>query len=182
MQPLTFAFDLQPADYIRSALWEGGGPRRFRRKAAGTALLLGAMTFVLLVGTSETWFEAGLVLAPAVAVVSYLLLPRLWWHRLREGLEAHYRQASHRVLYGPHTLTIGDDGLESSNAHHRVWRSWAATSHVAESSAAIYIHTVTGNVYILPLHAVADPAALRATLAERVPMSLTRPPSPPANA
>ena len=182
MQAQTFVFDLQPSDYIAAALRDAGGPQRFRRKAIGTALLLGGVSFVLLVGTSETWFEVGLTLAPSVALVSYVALPRLWWRRLREGVEAHYQQASHRVLYGPHTLTIQDDGLESSNAHHRAWRSWAAVSRVTESIDALYIHTVTGNLYILPLHAVADSEALRATLAERVRPTLPPPSPSPANA
>ena len=110
----------------------------------------------------------GASIAALVAFGSVLAWMFLSWHRKVLGaIDTHYGTPARSVIFGPHTLSLTDSGLESSGPMHRSFRDWRCVTEVRVTKTQVLFYTAFGVIYILPLRAVQDLPALEKWLSDR---------------
>jgi hypothetical protein len=163
---MTFHFDLTAADYREM------NHAAFRWPPVFWHYTPHALSAALLVWVAGPWaLEAspsGAAIAALVVFVAALSwLSVEWRKKTLRAIDSHYNVPSTQVIFGPHTLTFTDAGIESAGPVHRSFRDWRAITGVRVTKAQMLISTVFGVIYILPLRAVADLPALEKWLSDR---------------
>jgi hypothetical protein len=163
---VTFSFDLTADDYreMNQAAYRWGPVLRH--------FFPHALCCALVVYLAAPWsVETSTRSASIAGIVTFcfaLGYMSLTWHRKAlDAVNAHYSNASRRVIFGPHTLTFNDSGLESVGPMHRTFRDWRCVTEVRVTQTQMLISTAFGVVYILPLRAVPDPISLEKWLSDR---------------
>jgi hypothetical protein len=163
---VTYQFDLTAADYREMNLAAFRWPPvllHYSIHALSAALLvLVAAPWALEASTGSAAVAASVVF---VAVLAWLSLA--WRAKALRAIDAADNTPSKHVIFGPHTLTFTDAGLESTGPVHRSFRDWRAVTEARITKTQMLIYTAFGVVYILPLRAVPDLPALEKWLAER---------------
>jgi hypothetical protein len=173
MTPLAYSFDLGIEDYVAMCMGSWTWKQWFRGSAPSAGILfIAAFFFLVTVGHMvPVW---GFVAAGIVALAYLALSPSLWRRRYEFRLRKYYSQHPVAKLLGPHTLTIAPEGIESTGPYHRTFRAWPSITLASITSKHTLIYTIFGNVYILPMRAVADAAEVRASLEAHLPADVIR--------
>lgn len=168
MSNLAYSFELTPEDYVAMNMNARAGMKPFLLAALPSSAALGLVLFAMLgLDRSRNLGSAALV-ATAVAI-AFFVFQSLWWkYRLRRHFLKYYARAPRDRLFGPHTLAISDEGIESTGPHHRTFRAWPAITQARFTADRLFLHTIFGAVYVLPLRAVANRDELREALATRL--------------
>lgn len=162
---MTFHFDLSADDYREMNL------AAFRWAPALRHFFPHALCYALVIYLAAPWAletsSRGASIAALIAFCFTLIWMSLTWRRRFLGaVDGHYSNAARKVIFGPHTLSFTDSGLESTGPMHRTFRDWRCVTEVRVTSTQMLIHTAFGVVYILPLRAVADLPALEKWLSD----------------
>jgi hypothetical protein len=166
---LDFAFDLTAADLIAMNLSACESNAVYRRYANWWSATIALVALLLLSHAfSGALYEAFLA-ALLIGAASYFALPPWWRYRGRIKLREYYTSSAGQLLVGPHTLSLTAEGLESIGSHHRAFRSWVTVTRALITAEHVFLSTVFGNVYILPLRAVAAVEQVRAFLKGHLP-------------
>jgi hypothetical protein len=160
---MVYKFDLTADDYIEASL--AGHQTRAVLRAYALRALLPAVA-VWIVGHDVEGVP--ILLSTAFAAVLFLGILAYygltWRKNFAASLARHYE--TRRSILGPHTLELTDAGLESSGPLHRSFRAWPSVTGAIASRSHVFIHTLFGIVYVLPLRAVEDSASLFVALDE----------------
>jgi hypothetical protein len=154
---MTFHFELTAADYREMNL------AAFRWLPVFLHFTPHALSAGLLV-----WVAGGAAIAALVVFVAVLSwLSVAWRNKALRAIDANYNIPSTQVIFGPHTLTFTEAGLESTGPVHRSFRDWRTVTEARITKTQMLIYTVFGVIYILPLRAVPDLPALENWLSDR---------------
>ena len=171
MNSLAYSFDLNIADYIAMNMHPWRNNTSVFRGTAPAAGIVLIVAFFLLRVVGDMVPDGAFLAAGGIALC-YLLLAPFWW-RYRYGvrLRKYYGQPPADRLLGPHTLSIGPEGIESTGPYHRTFRAWPAVTGACVTADYTLIYTIFGKVYILPGRVVEDRAAVRRALEAYLPAS-----------
>ena len=163
---MTYQFELTAADYREMNL------AAFRWTPVFLHYSIHAFCAALFVVVAALWAlqasTGGAAIAGIIVYVAVLAWLSLAWRaKVLGAVGASYSAPSKQVIFGPHTLTFTELGLESTGPVHRSFRDWRAVTEVRVTNSQMLIYTAFGVVYILPLRAVPDLPALEKWLANR---------------
>lgn len=163
---MIYEFDLQAPDYVAA----GVGATTTSRIVRGYipyALIAGLLAWIVAYAvngqSARTAALAGVVVF--TLFLGYLLF--MWRSTFTKYLTKHYESPGKRVILGPHTLELADDGLHSQGPLHRSFRAWPSITQAVFTRSHCVFQTAFGIIYVLPLRAVPDRGALMAVLRER---------------
>ena len=163
---MTYHFDLTADDYREMNL------AAYKWAPVLLHFLPHALCVALAVYVIAPWAlqasSRGASIAAFVSFVSVLAWMSLSWHRKALGaINAHYGAPARSVIFGPHTLSFTDSGLESTGPMHRSFRDWRCVTEARVTKTQLLFYTAFGVIYILPLRAVQDLPALEKWLSDR---------------
>jgi hypothetical protein len=163
---MTYHFELTAADYREMNL------AVFRWGPIFLHYWPHALCAALVVFVAGPWAlqasPGGAAIAASIVFIAVLAWLSIAWRRKAlRAIDANYNAPSSQVIFGPHTLTFTDTGLESVGPVHRSFRDWRAVTEARVTKTQMLIYTAFGVIYILPLRAVADLPALEKWLGDR---------------
>jgi hypothetical protein len=144
MKPLVYSFDLNIADYIAMNMHPWRNNTRLVRGTAPSAglVLIVAFFFLRVVGGMVP--EWAFLAAGTIALCYLLFAPVLGRYRYGVRLRKYFGQPPANRLLGPHTLSIGPEGIESTGPYHRTFRAWPAVTGACVTADYTLIYTIFG--------------------------------------
>jgi YcxB-like protein len=173
MSDPAYSFELGVDDYVAMNMHRWRSLGSWYRNTAKSAWAVVLVVFAFL-AFGHMQVDLALVAALGVAAVYLLISPWFWRRRYVRCLRQHYGRPPADRLMGAHTLTIGPEGIESTGPYHRTSRAWPAVTEAFITSRYVLIHTIFGNVYILPRRAVSNPEEVRRLLEAHLPTGAVR--------
>jgi hypothetical protein len=163
---MIYQFDLQGPDYVAAGV-AATTTSRVVRGYIPYALITGLLAWIVVYAISgqnaRTASIAGLVVFGLL--LAYLVF--MWRSTFTKVLTKHYQAPGKRMILGPHTLELADDGLHSHGPLHRSFRAWGSITQAVFTRSHCVFQTAFSILYVLPLRAVPDRDALIALLRER---------------
>src|SRR5262245_25006144 len=122
---MIYEFDLQVADYVAAGV-AATTTSRVVRGYIPYALIVGLIAWIVVYAISGQ--SAGTASVAGVVVGGLLLgyFVFMWRSTFTKVLTKHYETPGKRIILGPHTLELADDGLHSQGPLHRSFRAWGS--------------------------------------------------------
>jgi hypothetical protein len=163
---MTYHFDLTADDYrdmnLTSFTWWPAIGHYLPQSLCIGFVVVFAAPWALEASRSAAFIAGGV--AFSIALIWYC---QVWRKRFLASVNRHYVDPSRSVIFGPHTLTLTQAGLESTGPMHRSFRDWRCVTEARVTAKQVLFYTAFGVVYLLPTRAVEDLPALEKWIAAR---------------
>jgi len=163
---MVYEFELQVPDYVAAGV-AATTTSRIVRGYIPYALIAGLIAWIVAYAVNGQSARTASVAGAVVFALFLGYLLFMWRSTFTKHLTNHYEAPGKRVILGPHTLELADDGLHSHGPLHRSFRAWPSITQAAFTGSHCVFQTAFSIIYMLPLRAVPDQDALIALLREK---------------
>src|SRR5262245_66431422 len=114
---MVYEFDLQVPDYVAAGL-AATTPSRVVRGYLPQALIVGLTAWIVVYAVAGESAQAASIAGVLVFGLTLAYFLFIWRSTFTKVLTKHYQAPGKRVILGPHTLELADDGLHSQGPLH----------------------------------------------------------------